>query len=111
MDPHRTSVSSMHLKQTHSDNINVAPPDHTIVVMASNLKLLVSNRRYRHKPDCQKSFLLTYCSDANIVTGSSKRINPMLKLYVGCPLTINENINVENKIANGVMTQLSRLSN
>ena len=54
-------------------------------------------------PDFQKSILLTCCSDANITAGSSKRIDPMLKLYTGRPLIINGNINVENKIANGSM--------
>ena len=52
-------------------------------------------------PDLQRNILLTCCSDADILGGGSKRIDPMLKLYVGCPLIINDNINVENKIANG----------
>ena len=92
-----------HLKYTHNTEMNVMPPFHTIVVMASNLKLHVSKRRCRNMPELQKNILLTCCSDANVTSGGSKRIDPMLKLCVGCPLIINDNINVENKIANGSM--------
>ena len=89
----------------------VATYDHvTIVVMATNLKLMVSKRRCREMPKCQKHFLCAACSDANITTDcGSKRIDPMLKLYVGRPLTITENIDVENKIANGAMATFKKL--
>eukprot|EP00535_Pseudo-nitzschia_heimii_P012701 CAMPEP_0197195112 /NCGR_PEP_ID=MMETSP1423-20130617/30486_1 /TAXON_ID=476441 /ORGANISM="Pseudo-nitzschia heimii, Strain UNC1101" /LENGTH=108 /DNA_ID=CAMNT_0042648663 /DNA_START=506 /DNA_END=832 /DNA_ORIENTATION=+ len=54
-------------------------------------------------PNFHRNILLTCCSDTIITAGSSKRIDPMLKLYTGHPLIINDNIDVENKIANGSM--------
>ena len=56
-----------HLKKTHSKNINVKPPFHTVVVMASNLKLHIAKKRHEDMPDLQKNIILTRCSDADIV--------------------------------------------
>ena len=72
--------------------------------MASDLGLRFAHRRYEPMPDFQKELLLSCCSDADIkVAGGSKRIDPMLKLYVGCPVMISDNIDVEHSIANGTM--------
>ena len=83
-------------------NINVRLPDHTIVIKASNLKLQIDKtRKYRDMSDFQQYCLLqTVASAADIVasgTKSSKRIYPMLKFYVGRPVIINDNIDVENQ--------------
>ena len=100
-----------HLKRTHSKNINDQPPFHTIVVMASNLKFHIQKGRYDDMPDLQRNIILTQCSDADISsTNSSKRIDPMLKFFIGRPLMINDNINVENKIANGSMATFRKVS-
>ena len=100
-----------HLKRTHSKNINVQPPSHTIVVMASNLKFHIQRGRYEDMPDLQRNIILTRCSDADVTsTNSSKRIDPMLNFFVGRPLMINDNINVENRIANGSMATFGKVS-
>ena len=56
-------------------------------------------------PNVQKVFLLTCCCDAHITANGSKTIDPLLKLYVGRKLMINDNIKVEHKIANGSMAK------
>ena len=57
-------------------------------------------------PSFQQKCFLTGCSDADIVVGKSskglRRIDPMLKLYVGWPVMINQYIDVENSKANGI---------
>jgi hypothetical protein len=100
-------IFSEFLKTTHSKSINDDLPDHTIVIKASNLKLHVSKTtQYRDMPQLQQHCLLTGCSDANVVEGGdkgSRRIDPLLKLYVGRPVMINHNIDVESSKANGAM--------
>ena len=92
-----------HVRQTHSKDFSVPPPDHTIVIMASELRMRMEQRRFVEMPDLQRNFLLTHCSDANITEQKSKKIDPMLKLWVGRKLIVNANINVENKLANGAV--------
>ena len=62
-----------HLKKTHSKNINVQPPFHTIVVMASNLKFHIQRKRHEDMPDLQRNIILTCCSDANVTSTNSSK--------------------------------------
>ena len=58
----------------------------------------------------QKCCFLTACSDANVTEGGdkgSRRIDPISQLYIGRPVMINQNIDVEKSIANGAMCSFS----
>ena len=88
-------------------DITIAPPDHAIVVMASDLKFQVAPRRYKAMPDVQKNCIVAHCSDADVTTPGSKKIDPLLKLFIGHKVMMNDNINVENKIANSAMASFN----
>ena len=63
-------------------------------------------------PQFQQNCLLTGCSDADIKECSakaSKRVDPLLKLYVGRPVMINQNIDVDTSMANGTMCTFKSL--
>ena len=102
------------VKSTHSKDLLAPLPSHTIIVKASDLKLRVEKtQRYRNMPALQENLLYTGCCDAHVQatsgisagggSKSSLRVDPMLKLYVGRPVMINKNIDVEKSIANGAM--------
>lgn len=42
-----------------------------------------------------------HCGDANCKQGTNKKCDPFLRLYQGCKLMMNENIDVPNGMANG----------
>ena len=56
-------------------------------------------------PQLLQNLIYTCCGDAHIKGGrsNSQRFDPLLKLYVGCPVMISENIDVVNSMANGSM--------
>ena len=45
------------------------------------------------------------CSDAHLTKTRTIHFDPMLKLFVGCPVMITENVCVEESIANGSMCE------
>ena len=91
------------VSETHR-NIN-CPPMHTICIKASNI-LFQQNRSKHYKQVANKlarDIIYSACNDSHIKDSSSKRFDPMLKLYIDRPLMINNNIDVKNCIANGAM--------
>ena len=50
-------------------------------------------------PDVQKNHIVTCCSDADVTTAGSKKIDPLLKLFIGRKVMMNDNVNVKNKIS------------
>ena len=101
-------VFARHLTDTHSTNPNVTPPKHTICIKASDLEWAkkVGQRNYEYVPlhKRMKDFFYATVGEGHVRdTGGTKTYDPMLKLYYGCPVLINENISVENSLANGTM--------
>ena len=101
-------IPLQHVRQTHSRDPSDVPPNHTVIVLASNLKFKVAGGRYEDMPDLQRNILLTCCADADVCCGREE-VDPMLKLYVGCPVMITENLDVEHKIANGSMATFKQV--
>jgi hypothetical protein len=94
-----------HLQKTHSMDPNILPKNHTICILASDLKW--------KKPMSVREYILmnSYCCDvmyaavgeAHVKDKENKYHAPMLKLYRGRPLMMTQNRDVKNCIANGAM--------
>ena len=98
-------IFSIHLSKTHSKESANTPPSHTICIKASNLHFKSTNHKGYGDIVSQhaKDIIYATCSDGQVKGVDGKRHDPMLKLYKERPLCINQNIDVENCIANGAM--------
>ena len=97
-------IFAAHLQKTHSSDESIQPPKHTICIKASNLKF----KETREKGYCEgsqqaKDTIYVSCGEGQVSSSDNKRHDPLLKLYKGRPLCINQNINVERCIANRAM--------
>ena len=56
-------------------------------------------------PTLEQQMLLTACSDCHVkgTSHDGRRTDPMSKFYVGRPVMITKNIDVEHQIANGAI--------
>lgn len=101
-----------HLENTHSMDPSIPIPNHTICVLASDLRW--------KKPNTQRDYIPmnNYCRDivhtsvgeAFIKDKENKYHSSMLKLYRGRPLMMTQNRDVENCIANGAMCEFHSLT-
>jgi hypothetical protein len=95
------------IAETHSKNYSKPPPEHTICIMASDMKIKKDGTRktYVEMSTFVKNIIYSSCGDAHVTYGQNGtvRIDPLLKLYVGRPVMLTENIDVENCEANGSM--------
>ena len=98
-------IFSRFLTRTHSRDRNIPPPSHTICIKASDISFKTKNsRNYECSKDRNEADLIyASCGDGHVKSDCGKRYDPMLKLYVGRPLYINDNIDVPSCIANGAM--------
>ena len=98
-------IFSLHISKTHSKKNKYWTPDHTICIKASNVSFKKKNARGYEKT--KNKFVLDTihgtCCNAHLVDTNNKRHDPMLKLYKNRPLCINQNLDVENCVANGAM--------
>ena len=97
-------IFAKHLEKTHSRDESKPPPKHTICIKASKLRFQVA----KDKSLCEGSqhardTVHGSCGEGHVRCQHNKRHDPLLKLYKHRPLCINENINVENCVANGTM--------
>ena len=94
-----------HVHQSCSQDPSVAPPLHTICIQSSELRLRKSGKKKEYTPMNAACADLFYgsCSDAHVKGADRKFTDPMLKLYDGCPVSINHNLDVARCIANGAM--------
>jgi hypothetical protein len=89
-----------HLKNTHSQNQNEESPLHTLMIGAD--KLMLSKQRGRGgKPFYCSKLLFEECSEANCKKSNNSRIDPLLKLYLGCVIMLIQNTDVREGEANG----------
>ena len=93
-----------HLEKTHSKDPAHTPPTHTICVLASDMKWRLNHHTYVPMSSYGRDIVYATCSGNLVRTDKgSKCIDPLLKLYDGCVLMVIENIDVDNKIANGAV--------
>jgi hypothetical protein len=103
-------IFARHLEKTHSQNPSVPPPEHTICIKASDVQWCKSvspgKREYKPLNEKSKDILYACVGEAHIKSlQSGKAYDPLLKLYYGRPLMINENLDVKKCIANGTMCE------
>lgn len=97
-----------HLKNTHSKDPKVSPPQHTLIVKSDELRWSTNNKEFN---EAAKYRLWGRCTDSHIKTACNrpKFVDPFLKLYGGIPLMYVENDSVEDKKANGTLLTLKRV--
>ena len=80
-----------------------------VIVFSDNVQIHGADRKKYELKD--KETFWTECSEDDIkFSGStSLRIDPMLKLYSGCPLMVSENIHVRAGVANGTQATFQSL--
>jgi hypothetical protein len=93
-----------HLQNTHEKN---GPPmSHTLIIKASNLKWH-SNKKALTKTATRT--LYEKCSDCEVQRRDKKFVDPFMKLYLGAPIMLLDNIDVENGVANGTRCVVSKV--
>ena len=114
-------IFAKHLTETHSKDPSVPPPQHTICIMATDLKWTGGGKNEPLNAIAKDIFHAT-CSEADVFTGSvnmrksgkktpnrTKMHSPMLKLYYGKPVMLTDNVDVENGLANGSMCDFRKV--
>jgi hypothetical protein len=103
-------IFASHIRATHSTNPTVLPPEHTICIKAGKLQWWKSisprKKEYKEFNELSKDILYACVGEAHVKSsGNSKTHDPLLKLYFGRPLMINDNLDVKKCIANGTMCE------
>ena len=96
-------IFAEHLKATHSQNPNDVPPMHTICIKSSNLQWVKGRNEHDDFNPSMRDLFHATVGEGHCTSSDSKTYDPMLKLYYGRPVMVNENIDVSNGIANGSM--------
>ena len=95
------------IEETHSKELSIPPSTFVICIKASRMKQKVSETRqtYKDMNPMLRNIVHSCCGDAHVAggRGNSQHYDPLLKLYVGCPVMITENLDVANSMANGLM--------
>ena len=106
------AIFSRHLHNTHSTNPTDYPPLHTVSIMASKIcwKKFGETNAYVPMAPFGKDILYAACADAHVKRNGGRGVDPMLKLYAGCPVMITDNIDVEKSLANGSMCRFKGLT-
>jgi hypothetical protein len=99
-------IFARHIESTHSCDPSVDPPKHTICIMAGDLKWKKGKNDFVNMNQNTKDIFYSCVGEAQVRShNNSKMYDPLLKLYKGRPVMINDNIDVENCIANGTMCE------
>jgi hypothetical protein len=101
------AIFSKLLSKTHSKDFRITPPDFTVCIKASGMKIKKDGTKqtYVDMKPVVKDMVHSCCCDAHVKGGRdyTQKFDPMLKLYVGCPVMITKNIDVTKCEANGAM--------
>ena len=94
------------IEQTHSRNPAIQPPLTAICIKASDMMIRPgksAHGSFHELPGFSRDVIYASCSEAHCATAGSnkKMVAPMLKMYTGQPIMINDNIDVSKCIANG----------
>ena len=84
------AIFSRHLHNTHSTNPTDYPPLHTVSIMASKIcwKKFGETNAYVPMAPFGKDILYAACADAHVKRNCGRGVDPILKLYAGCPVMI-----------------------
>ena len=87
-------------------------PEYTVCIMSTISQMQVGGKVWHDCSNATKDLIHSCCSDCHVTTKSSKGttyVDPLLKLYVGRPIVITENISVEKSMANGTVGKFKGL--
>ena len=87
-------------------------PEYTVCIMSTISQMQVGRKVWHDCNNATKDLIHSCCSDCHVTTKSSKGttyVDPLLKLYVGRPIVITENISVEKSMANGTVGKFKGL--
>ncbi|KAG7352578.1 PIF1-like helicase [Nitzschia inconspicua] len=96
-----------HLEKTHFTDPNRQPPMHTLCIKAGNPRFHLTGTRkeYRVMENKAQDVMYAAVGEAPVSDKCKKYHDPLLKLYLGRPLCINQNGDVSSCIANGAMCE------
>lgn len=95
--------TALFYKRCKDNKNNTAMQRTTMIVFANNFK--IKQRVFKYP-----KLIWELCGEDDIkITQRQGRMDPMLKLYIGCPIMIPHNINVAEGIANGTQCILKRI--
>lgn len=97
-----------HLRATHSQDRQVNPPNHTIVIRGDDMEFSTTKKLMSMAMQCK---IWGSCGDSKVRTRdkSEHPIDPFLKVHLGIPLMHTENEDVPNGIANGTLCSLDNV--
>ena len=102
-------IFAEHIRQTHSSDKSVRPPDHTLIIRSDNLTWKTNGKPFGPSA---RHILWSQCKDTDVTTGgkkSKKYVDPFLKLYNYIPMMFTENTDVPNGEANGTLCFLVKI--
>ncbi|KAG7345426.1 MULE transposase domain containing protein [Nitzschia inconspicua] len=101
------AIFAKHLVQTHFKVPEIDPPMHTLCIKAGNLRFHVrgTRREYRLMETQAQDIIYAAVGEAHVKDQHKKYHDPLLKLYYGRPLYINQNEDVAGCVANGAMCE------
>ncbi|KAG7365075.1 PIF1-like helicase [Nitzschia inconspicua] len=96
-----------HLEKAHFTDPNRQPPMHTLCIKAGNPRFHLTGTRkeYRVMENKAQDVMYAAVGEAHVSDKCKKYHDPLLKLYLGRPLCINQNEDVSSCIANGAMCE------
>ena len=80
--------------------------DDSILILCDQIRVRTSDKTYQPFHNCRTVW--QNCGE-NDIKMSSGRMDPLLRLYVGCRLMLTENISVKDGLANGTQAILIRI--
>ena len=99
------AIFLQHLKATHSTDPDIIPPNHTIVIKASNITTTKTKTDVTGKA---RTVFFSKCSDSKVKAGR-RFVDPLLKLYHLRPLMLTKNDDVPKGLANGTLGLFERV--
>jgi len=107
-------IFAAHIRATHSTNPSIPPPEHTICIKASKLQWWKSisprKKEYKDFNQLSKDILYACVGEAHVKSsGNSKTHDPLLKMYFGRPVMINDNLDVKNVLRTELCVSFKQL--
>lgn len=81
--------------------------DNFFLIFCDNIK--INKESIGYVPMKQTKYFYENCGESNIKTTRTGRLDPVLKLYVGCEVMLTENIDVQAGLANGTRAKVTSI--
>ena len=102
-DTINTAIFHQKIKYSHDNHHNT---NNFIIIFCDNIKIKKINEyMILEKPDK----FYKCCSESHLKSERSGRMDPVLKIYIGCEVMLTENIDVPNGLANGTRAIVDKI--